>query len=60
MAADRCGYYIFLQPEGGPNEVQVLPAHLFTEGNLCCRDPANSIVKTEMFIDLPREGQNLS
>lgn len=50
-----------IQPRVGRVKSKLsLPVDLFIEGNLYCRDLANSFVKTESFIDLPREGRNLS
>jgi hypothetical protein len=46
--------------EGGQSEVQILPLDGFIVGNLYCRALANSFVKTEVVIDLLREGQILS
>lgn len=60
MATDGYGYHTLLQRKDGQSEVQVLGVDLIIEGNLHCRDLANSFVKTKVFTDLLREGQNFS
>ena len=46
MATDGYGYHTLLQRKDGQSEVQVLGVDLIIEGNLRCRDLANSFVKT--------------